>query len=142
MAKVEVILHGVTTSNEGDVFSLQFAASPSGLILNKFRIYNRWHIQWREPCQLPDWMKNSSYYSAMAGIWTSDLSHSMTMCKKVPQVLSGIHGFLVSSKVNRPWVRAFSHIPGYLLLDQTHCRRFVRGRQLLYNNALPSSVEK
>ena len=24
------------------------------------------HVWWRKPCQLPGWMKNSSYYSAMA----------------------------------------------------------------------------
>ena len=65
------------TSNEGDPYGLQFTASPCELILNKFRIYNRWDILWGKPCQLPGWMKNS-YYSAMAGIQTSDLLHSMT----------------------------------------------------------------
>jgi len=42
-----------------------------GLILNKFRIYKRWHIRRRKPRQLSDWMKNSSYYIAMADIRTS-----------------------------------------------------------------------
>jgi len=58
-----------------------------GLIIKKFIIYTRWHIRRRLPCQLPDRMKNSSYYSATAGIRTSDLRHSITMSKKVPQLL-------------------------------------------------------
>jgi len=32
----------------------KFTASSRELILNKFRIYNVWHIPWRKPCQLPD----------------------------------------------------------------------------------------
>ena len=32
--------------------------SPQELILNKFLIYNIWHIRWRKPCQLPGWMEN------------------------------------------------------------------------------------
>ena len=48
------------------------------------QMYNRWHILRRKPCQLPGWMKISSYYSATAGIRTSDLPHRMTMSKKVP----------------------------------------------------------
>jgi len=35
-----------------------------------------WHIHWRKPCQLPGWMKISSYYSAAVGIRTSDLPHT------------------------------------------------------------------
>ena len=54
------------------------------LVLNEFRIYNIWRIQWRKPCQLSGWMKDS-YYSDTAQIWTSYLMHSMTMCKKVPR---------------------------------------------------------
>ena len=57
-------LLGLATSNEGDTYGLYFTASPWGLILNKFRIYNRWQILQRKPCQLPGWMKNFSYYSA------------------------------------------------------------------------------
>ena len=56
-----------------------------GLILNKFRIYNRWNIRRRNSCQLPVWMKNSPYHSATAGIRPSDLLHSMTMSEKVPR---------------------------------------------------------
>ena len=48
-----VILSGLTTSNDGNAYGLLFTASPPwGLILNKFRIYNRWHIRRRKPCQL------------------------------------------------------------------------------------------
>ena len=55
-----------------------------GLTLNKFRIYNRWHIQWRKPCQLLGWMKTSSYYSVTAMFRISNLPHCKTMSKKVP----------------------------------------------------------
>ena len=52
---------------------------PQELILNKFRIYNIWHIQWRKPYQLSGWMKNCSYCSVVAKIQISDLPHSMTI---------------------------------------------------------------
>ena len=53
-----VILRGLATSssNEGDAYDLYFTASPWGLIQNKFRVYNIWHIRWRKPCRLPGWM--------------------------------------------------------------------------------------
>ena len=41
MAEIAVIIRGSATSNEGDAYSLQFTASQRGLILNKFKIYNR-----------------------------------------------------------------------------------------------------
>ena len=53
MAKMTVILHSLTSSNEGDEYVLKFTASPRALILNKFRIYIRWDIQERKPCWLP-----------------------------------------------------------------------------------------
>ena len=84
MAEIAVTFNGLATTNEGDAYGLQFTTSPRGLILNKCRIYNRWHIQRRKPCQLPGWMKNSTYYSATAGIRTSNLPRSMTTSKKIP----------------------------------------------------------
>jgi len=41
MAEMAGILRGLATSNEGDAHGLLFAASPRGLILNIFRIYDR-----------------------------------------------------------------------------------------------------
>ena len=79
MADRAVILPGLATSNEGDAQSLLFTASPWGLIVNKFTIYNKWHIRRRKSRRLPDWMKKSSYNSTKTGILTSDLTHSMTM---------------------------------------------------------------
>jgi len=46
-----------------------------------FKIYNWWHIQWRNPYLLSGWMKNPTYYSATAGIQTSNLPHSMTLTR-------------------------------------------------------------
>jgi len=59
---MEVILRGLATSN--DLYGLQFTTSPWRVILNKFIIRRR------KPCQLPDWMKNASYYSPTVGIRT------------------------------------------------------------------------
>jgi len=98
MAEMAVFQCGLATSN--DVYGLQFTASPRGLILNKFRIYNRWHIRWIIPYQLPGWMKNSPYYGATAGIQTSDLLHSVTMSKKVPHCYPlGYRGELFASLI-------------------------------------------
>ena len=54
------------------------------LIINKFRIYYRWHIRRSKPCQLLGWMKNS-YYNPTARIRTFDLPHIKTTSKKVPR---------------------------------------------------------
>ena len=59
-------------TNEEDAYSLKFTASPRELIINKFRIYNIWHVQR---------IKNSCYYSATTGIRTSYLPYSMTLSK-------------------------------------------------------------
>jgi len=69
MAEMASILRGLATS-------------PWVLILNKFTIYNIWHIRWRKPCLLPGWTKNSSYYNATAEIRTSDLPNSMATTNK------------------------------------------------------------
>ena len=49
----------LATSNEGDAYALYFTASTCELILNKFKIYNRWRVLGRKPCQSFGWMKNS-----------------------------------------------------------------------------------
>jgi hypothetical protein len=50
---------------------------PHGLTLNKFRIWNRWHIQERNHAN--GWTKNSPYYSATAGARTRDLPLPLAM---------------------------------------------------------------
>ena len=40
MVEMSVIIQGLATSNEGDAYV--------------YRIYNRWHIRQRKPCQLPE----------------------------------------------------------------------------------------
>ena len=51
--------------------------------------------------ELSSWMKNSPYYNAIAGIRTSDLTHSMTMSKKVPlSYPQGHRGGFVLAKQN------------------------------------------
>ena len=54
-----------------------FRASPRRLILNKVRING--NFRWRKPCQLPGWMKSSSYYSATAEGRNCDLTHIMSI---------------------------------------------------------------
>ena len=80
MAEMAVILPGLYTPNEGDSYRPQFTASPPELIQNKFRIYSRWHIRWRNLWQFFGCMKNSY----MAPIWrhgirTWDLPDSMAI---------------------------------------------------------------
>jgi len=56
MAELAVILRGLATSNEGDPYVdmvCNLLLHHRELILNKFRIYNIWHIRRRKPCQLP-----------------------------------------------------------------------------------------
>ena len=47
-------------------------------ILNAFRIWTERQIRMRKPYRLPGWTKDSSYFSAPAGVWTHDLPHSRT----------------------------------------------------------------
>jgi hypothetical protein len=46
-----------------------------------FRIWNRWHVQERKPCQWLD-EKKSPYYSATTGARTRDLPLPLAMSKE------------------------------------------------------------
>ena len=105
--------------------------SKSVVVVVVFIIYNRWHIRWRKPCQLPGWIKNASYYSTTDGIRISDLPYSTTITMgKYPSSHNGGLRFLifVTFNHNPPLVpiyhiqhrRIFSIWEDFYLICYTH----------------------